>query len=419
MAPDAGRRERAVRRLLLVSQRPIDYGGGGSVRWRYLSQALPELGWQVTTVSAHANPTANEASTDPRLARLAALRARVMNGAGDIVRPVFRRAGVQPEAFAPNLAWSITGRAAIGRALARESPDVVWATSPPQSAILAAVPMARRAGVPVVAELRDLWAGNPFFDAGGTLLPAIEAPVLRQANAVVTVTPTCRDTLLRLHPEVGHKIRLLPNGFDPALLELRDGRYSARQASDAGERRLRLIHAGALYGDRSAAHLVRALSRPELRARVVLELLGTVDPATRQAILAAPAELEVSLHPPVSWREAVQRVLDADVSVVINSAGTGGSMAMPSKLYEALALGRPVLALTPAQSDTDTFLRGLDQESGLALPDDADSIAAAVLRLVSRPPPAVAPERLADYDRSQVATRISVLLEEVARGNSG
>ena len=110
---------------------------------------------------------------------------------------------------------------------------------------------------------------------------------------------------------------------------------------------MRLIHAGALYGDRSAAHLVRALSRPELRARVVLELLGTVDPATRQAILAAPAELEVSLHPPVSWREAVQRVLDADVSVVINSAGTGGSMAMPSKLYEALALGRPVLALTP------------------------------------------------------------------------
>ena len=133
-----------------------------------------------------------------------------MNGAGDIVRPVFRRAGVQPEAFAPNLAWSITGRAAIGRALARESPDVVWATSPPQSAILAAVPMARRAGVPVVAELRDLWAGNPFFDAGGTLLPAIEAPVLRQANAVVTVTPTCRDTLLRLHPEVGHRSACCP-----------------------------------------------------------------------------------------------------------------------------------------------------------------------------------------------------------------
>jgi glycosyltransferase involved in cell wall biosynthesis len=418
MAPDAGRSERA-RRLLLVSQRPIDYGGGGSVRWRYLTEALPELGWHVTTVTSHPNPTANEASTDPRLARLAALRARAMNGAGDVSRPLFRRAGVQPEAFAPNLAWSVTGRAAIRRALARESPDVVWATSPPQSAILAAVPLARRAGVPVVAELRDLWAGNPFFDAGGTLLAAIEAPVLRQANAIVTVTPTCRDTLLRLHPEVSHEIRLLPNGFDPALLELRDGREAATHAPDSMERRSRLIHAGALYGDRSAAHLVRALSRPQLRARVALELLGTVDPATKQAILAAPSELEVSLNPPVSWREAVQRVLDADVSVVINSAGTGGFMAMPSKLYEALALGRPVLALTPAQSDTDTFLRGLNQESGLALPDDEDSIAAAALRLLHRPPPAVAPERLADFDRSRVATRIAALLDEVARGNPG
>jgi glycosyltransferase involved in cell wall biosynthesis len=398
----------------LVSQRPIDYGGGGSVRWRHLTAALPELGWQVATVTARPNPTANEASTDPRDAKLASIRARVMNGAGDIARPVFRHAGVQPEAFAPNLVWAVTGRTRIRTAIARESPDVVWATGPPQSAILAAVPVARRAGIPVVAELRDLWAGNPFFDADGKLLSSIEAPSLRQADAVVTVTPACREVLLSLHPELSDRLKLLPNGFDPALLALRDDRTAA-PPTDTGARRATLIHAGALYGDRSAAHLVRALSRPELRARVALELLGTVDPATREAMIAAPPQLEVRVDRPVGWDEAARRVLRADVSVVINSPGTGGVMAMPSKLYEALALGRPVLALTPPGSDTDRFLRDLALQAGLASPDDEDSIAAAVTRLLDDPPPMVAPERLAGYDRNQVAVQIAALLDELAR----
>ena len=231
------------------------------------------------------------------------------------------------------------------------------------------------------------------------------------------MTPACRETLLKLHPELDATVRLLPNGFDPALLKLRNGRPPAARPLGSPDHRATLIHAGALYGDRSAAHLVRALSRRDLRTRVALELLGTTDPATRQAIDAAPPELEVRLAPPVSWHEAVQRVLRADISVVINSPGTGGFMAMPSKLYEALALGRPVLALTPPGSDTDVLLRGLDQGSGLAPSDDEHAIAAAVLRLLNAPPPMVTPERLAAYDRGEVAARIAELLDEVARGN--
>jgi glycosyltransferase involved in cell wall biosynthesis len=101
---------------------------------------------------------------------------------------------------------------------------------------------------------------------------------------------------------------------------------------------------------------------------------------------------------------------------VINSSGTGGFMALPSKLYEALALGRPVLALTPPGSDTDTLLRGLGQESGLASPDDEHAIATAVLRLLNDPPPIVAPAQLTAYDRGEVAAQIARLLDEVARG---
>src|SRR5580765_3419779 len=112
-------------RLLLVSHRPLDYGGGGSARWRYMRSALPERGWEVELVTARPNPTANEASTDPRKARLAERRARIMNDIGRRIRPMYNRVGIQPEAFPPNALWSFTGRHPIRHAIERVRPHVV------------------------------------------------------------------------------------------------------------------------------------------------------------------------------------------------------------------------------------------------------------------------------------------------------
>src|SRR5213075_645353 len=76
------------RTLLVVSHRPLDAGGGGSVRWRHLRRVLPHHGWRVVECSPPAGATAKEMSTDPRAAQLARRRARVMAVAGRIVDPL-------------------------------------------------------------------------------------------------------------------------------------------------------------------------------------------------------------------------------------------------------------------------------------------------------------------------------------------
>ena len=391
-----------MRRLLLVTQRPLDYGGGASVRWQYLSDALPQYGWEVAEVSARANPTANAASTDPRAARLAAARAKVMSTIGGAVRPVYRRLGIQPEAFPPNALWSLTGRPAVRRARDRTRPDVVWATCPPPSALFAALPV-RSAATPLVAEMRDLWAGNPYFDAGGRLLTRIEKRAFARADAIVTVTESCAARMVGLHPEIAPRLEVLPNGFDPALLDLRGrGRRLDERAT--------LVHAGTLYGDRSAVTLLRALARPELASRARLVLLGALDPATADALRHDHGDLEVVVEPPVPWRDAVERVRAADVAVVINSPGTGGDMAAPSKLYEALALGTPVLALTNPGSESERLLERLGHDAGCAPPGDEAAIARAIARLIDAPPAPVDPTALAPFSRAVVAEQVAALL---------
>ena len=327
--------------------------------------------------------------------------------AGRLLDPLARGLRVQPNALAPNNLWAITGRGFIRSAVARERPDVVVATTPPPSAMVAAASTV--GATPLVVELRDLWAGNPHFDRNGPLLRRLEGRVLARADAVVTVTEGCRETLLRLHPEITDRLHVLPNGFEPALLDRREPPSDSEPAT--------LIHAGSLYGDRTAENLIAALAQPELRGRVRLELLGVIDGRTRRA-LAASGGVDAETVGSIAWDDAIARVVAARIAVVINAQTTGGDIALPNKLFEALALGRPVLALTSPRSETARLLERLGQDSGLAPLDDPVAITAAIERLLASPPAPVPAEALAEFDRDRIAERYAALLDEVATRSS-
>jgi glycosyltransferase involved in cell wall biosynthesis len=393
--------------MLLVSHRPLGYGGVGATRWGYMMGALRELGWEIETVSPPANPTADEMSSDPRVARLSALRARVMHRVGQVIRPAYRHAlGIQPEAFPPNVLWSFTGRGAIREAVERFRPDVVVATSPPPAALFASAAVTRGTGIPLVADMRDPWAGSLFYDAGGTLLTDIERRAFGASAAIVAVTDPMLADIQERHPGLVNRMHVLPNGFDPAILELRGAAPARRDG------KLSLIHPGALYGERSVDVLVRALSRPELRERVRLELVGNMNASSEAAVRAAPPELEIEVSSPLPWRATIDRVAAADAVVVIFPPQLGDRVAWPVKMFEGLALGKPILSLTGGGAG-EALLRRLGVAQGCARWDDVDSVAAAAARLLEAPPAPVEPERLARWDRSNVARDYDALLERL------
>jgi len=214
---------------------------------------------------------------------------------------------------------------------------------------------------------------------------------------------------LELHPEIGERLHVLTNGFDPALL-------TRRVPAAPAARPARLLFAGSLYGDHTAVPLVEAAARPELRGRVRLELLGVIDPRTRRAL--AETAVDASIDPPVSWNEAIERTIAAEIAVAITTPSAGGDMALPIKMVEALALGRPVLVLARPNSDSARLLERLGQDAGLALPDDPAAIAAAIERLLANPPPPAPPEALAEFDADRIAARYAELLDEVASRSS-
>ena len=387
----------------MVTHRPIE--AGGSTRWRHFARALPEHGWNVEVVSAGTSLTGDETATDPRVARLSRIRGRVMGRAGALARPLSRRLlGVQPEAFPPSMLWALSGRRAIRAAVAEHRPHALVATSPPPVALFAAAAVVD--AIPLVADLRDPWAGSPYYDAGGRLLTEIERRALGRASAVVAVTTPMLAELRDRHPSLADRMLLLPNGFPPELLEGRP-----RAAPLWHGRPVTLIHPGTLYGGRTLAQLVAAMAAPDLRGRVRLQLLGSVDDETRAAIAAHP-DADVETLAPVPWEEAIVRVRRADAVVVVQHSILGDAIAWPVKTFEALALGKPVLAITGGGA-VEQLLGEFGHGAYCALLEDPASAATALRRLLEAPPAPVPAERLAPWDRSVVAADYATLLDRL------
>ena len=370
-----------MKRLLLVSHRPIDQAGGPAARWRSFAKHLPDLGWEVDVVSGGGG---DEFASPGR----AQSRAKVMEAAGRLADPAFRLLGLRPEAMPLSTTWAPRGARDVRRRLQEHRYDAVLATGPPFAALIAA--RMAHGGVPLLVELRDLWAGNPAFDRGGPVLRRLESWVVKDATAVIAVTPEAADDLRRRHPDA--RVEEIANGFEPELLR--------RRRPSSGTT---IIHSGTLTKDRPLAPLLGAL-KPPLR----LVLHGYVAPEIWAEIAASSADVEIV--PPSGWEDAVERIAAADIALVTQSRGAGDETAVAAKVYEYLALGKPVLCISHGGA-TEALLRRLGADGLCARLDDHASLETALERILGGDlPNAVPPSALARYERPHLARELAEVL---------
>jgi glycosyltransferase involved in cell wall biosynthesis len=403
-----------VKRLLLVTHRSIDQAGGPAARWRAFVRYLPEHGWQVEVLSAAEHAGASE--FDTTASRAVAARAATMAELGRLSEPVFRYAGVRPDALPLSMLWLARGALLVRRRIDRCEPDVVLASGPPIVG-----PLAARLGVPsevpLVIELRDLWAASPAFDAGGRLLGRVERWLLRDARRVVACTPEAVSDLRLRHPYLGKRVVEISNGFDPEIRSIAssaaDGEHRQRARSSSI---ITLLHSGTLTPARPIAPLASALADPRVAGSFRLVLHGYLSPATRAEVeLARAGGVSIEVLAPSPWQEAVRRIADADACVITQARGAGDETAIASKIYEYLALGKPVLCLSDGGA-SEALLRRLQADDLCARLDAPETILAALLRLRDATPYPPPPALLEPYSRRALAGQMAALLDELTGG---
>jgi glycosyltransferase involved in cell wall biosynthesis len=400
-----------VRRLLLVTHRSIEQAGGPAARWRAFTRYLPEHGWEVDVLSAAERAGASE--FDIGASRAVATRAAVMARVARSSEPCFRLAGVRPDAMPLSMLWIARGALLVRRRIAERTPDVVLASGPPFAGPLAAR-LGIHSGVPLVVELRDLWAGNPAFDAGGRVLSRIEEWLLNDARMVLACTPEAVSDLRLRHPRLDQRIVEVSNGFDPEIRTIAESGRADEMAREAqSPRTLTLLHSGTLTAARPITPLVRALGDPRVAGSFRLVLHGHLSPASRAEVERAKLQSEAPIEvlEPSAWGDAVRRIAQADAGLITQARAAGDETAVASKIYEYLALGKPVLCLSDGGA-SEALLRRLEADELCARLDAPETIVAALLRLRNGAVHSPAPALLEPYSRRALAGRMAALLED-------
>ena len=301
--------------------------------------------------------------------------------------------------------------------------DVLVASSPTLFSVAAAAVISRRVGAPFVFEVRDLWPAI-FVELGVIrnrlaigVLERLELALYRRAAAVVTVTRAFAEDIARRGIEPA-KLHVIPNGVDLEAFRP-EPREDALRARLGLADKLVFLYCGAHGISHALARILDVAARLEADSRIRFLFVG--EGAEKDALVARARELglgNVSFLPAVPREQVPTLYRAADVCLVPLRAVPLFRSFIPSKMFEILACGRPVLASLEGEAAR------ILTDSGAAIvvpPESVDAVAAAVVRLAEDPALRASlgargrPYVAEHFDRRQLAARYLEVLEGLAR----
>ncbi len=365
-----------MKRVLIVAYYFPPIGGIGSIRLARFAELLPEFGWEPLVLA----PTETPHPADPTLhypeERVVRSRSIEISRVGRLAgsapsgdptsstRPSLRALGARVVAYPdPQIGWFPGAVRAGLRELKSESFDAIYSSSFPVTAHLVAKTLARRSGVPWLAEFRDPWsAGLPRIPHRRRAL-RLERRIAKRADAVAMPTPTWAAHFGR---QWGTEVRILPNGFDAAIPH-----------ADAPAGRPVIAHLGTYYPGRQSLRplwsRLRARADRDPSAAPVVRFIGELPSAARSELDEAGINELVEVTGLVGHDEALRLVASATALVAAGAVGRDPIARgwVPAKLFEYVASDRPVLYLGDPAGDASTMLQAV---GGCHVIDPSDEV---------------------------------------------
>ena len=298
-----------------------------------------------------------------------------------------------------------------------EETEVLLMESPPLLIALAGIYLSKRLGAQLVTNVADLWPQSPVevgkLRPGPALWAAkrLESRMYRKSALITAQTEGIVGDISRRFPEA--RVVLFPNGVDLTAYAEPLGRERIRAEFNWGDDLFVVGYTGVLGYSQSlhqvldAAHLLRDINdiefaifgdgplRASLEARIIKDDLESVKIYPHQASTRMP-------H--------IQSALDAGLVPLAKGPLLEG--ARPSKMFEIMAAGRPIILCARGEAERLLHL-GEDGPAGLAVPpEDPPALARVVRELKIEKETAAAMGRRGKevvrkhFDREQIANQL-------------
>ncbi|MFN8358872.1 MAG: glycosyltransferase family 4 protein [Candidatus Kapaibacterium sp.] len=271
------------------------------------------------------------------------------------------------------IGWKRAAVRAASELLTKEKFDVIFATAPPQTALLIGIELKKRFNIPLVVDYRDLWVDYPFKTFSTIfhkkLHIHLETKVLHAANIIITASDNIRQKLLgRYQFLTSRKVMTIPQGYDPEDMEI--------PAAPRHDGVMRITYAGLFYENRTPEYFLQALHqffkhRQSLRGKIEAHFLGAFREEHLAIISRLGLEDSVVVHGYLSHRDCVEFLLDSDVLWLMMQ----DDESTPGKIFEYIGTGKKILGCVPEGTMRDI----ITEASGTCcMPDNVGEIEMAI-----------------------------------------
>jgi glycosyltransferase involved in cell wall biosynthesis len=408
--------------LIVTTHFPPDARPGTHRVIRFIKY-LVQLGWDVSVLTLTPECRLHKARQDPALMEKIPSSVKVYH------------------TTAPRLCWPWTGLHSYlvpdieatwipfachkGLKIIREAGIAcLFSTAPPWTTHVICWWLKRHTGIKWVADIRDPWTRRPWMPAAirrgvrYAILKKIERTMIHAADRVILNTePLYQDFCSYYHEVEATKFLTIMNGIDP------DDYRNLQAVSDSSNDRFVITHGGSLYRKRDPRPFLKAVSelvkdRAIAEDELLVQFIGGIDPEfdLPQWVRDFALEAVVRLEPPIPHEQYLQRLAASDLLLCIQPRT---DLQVPSKLFEYMAVAKPVLVLTHDGATRDVvkqYGRGTVVE-----PEDVAGIKETILQLVHGAcpmddPPAARDGAIATFSGVSLAKELDkTLMECLAR----
>lgn len=411
------------RKVLIISTTFFPDPMVGSVRMTQWCRYLPDLGWKPTVIcrhygyditpamlAAHVHPDVDvhylgprmpkpDTGTAPAKGRQNVL-SRMVNSIGDWVVPD------------RSARFWVTMTGAVDYIARQTAPDVILTTSPTASTHIPGQVIAKRYGLPWVADFRDPHYFDPRFQPRGLariMLPSyrkFEERIYDEASLITHAVPFHARWAQRAFPRNRDKIRVVMNGYPEDLI---DGTIHP-DPPPPGRKSVRIVGAIAPQDLQTLADAVKIVNTRGIPTN--LRIVGAKpsnEPEVRKQLGEGFVVTGYLKHP-----QAMSQILGADVLISFLSAERARTYQLTSKLFEFAAAEKPIIEINPSVPDR-LLMHRLPGVTTLHLPT-AQQIADAIYDALTKPTVSISktdPEFFRTLSRRYQAEQLAEMLDEI------
>ena len=241
----------------------------------------------------------------------------------------------------------------------KNDPDIklVLSSGPPHTVHLIANSIARKTGLPFVADFRDPWINIDYYgELKRSFLTValdkhLEGKVLRRADAITVVGPSCRDQIVNHHKNINlQKTHIVYNGFDADVYP--------KKRPDPPKDKFILTYIGNLPFNRYTPSFYQAIAdlkhEKKFEAKKFqVHFYGNVDATVRKEISNFKIDEFLFFHDFVPHEQAIKAIVFSHLLLlIINDTPTKKGI-VPGKMFEYLATGRYILGIGPTEGDAN------------------------------------------------------------------